>query len=165
MSLTLLHKNVRAAITAHRLSVEGMACDPTLADTAAFCEHYGFKPEKSANTIIITSKKIDPPVYAVCVVLAHMSLDVNKKVCQLLGVKKASFADGDTTVRLCNMEIGGVTAIGLESLPLYIDTAVMRQSSVIMGGGNRSSKCVLDPRELLKLPNAVVVEDLAKPRQ
>jgi hypothetical protein len=30
-----------------------------------------------------------------------------------------------------------------------------------MGGGNRSSKLVLDPRELLKLPGVEVVEGLA----
>jgi hypothetical protein len=34
-----------------------------------------------------------------------------------------------------------------------------------MGGGNRSSKILLDPRELLKLPNVQVIEGLAKPRE
>ncbi len=34
----------------------------------------------------------------------------------------------------------------------------------MMGGGNRSSKLLLNPSELIKLPNVVVVEGLAKPR-
>jgi len=33
-----------------------------------------------------------------------------------------------------------------------------------MGGGNRSSKVLLDPKELTKLPGAEVVDGLALPR-
>ena len=35
---------------------ELFACDPALADTAAFCEAYGFAPEDSANTIVVIGK-------------------------------------------------------------------------------------------------------------
>jgi prolyl-tRNA editing enzyme YbaK/EbsC (Cys-tRNA(Pro) deacylase) len=41
----------------------------------------------------------------------------------------------------------------------------MQQSEVIMGGGNRTSKLRLDPRELAKLPGVEVVEGLANPRE
>jgi hypothetical protein len=34
-----------------------MPCDPALADTAAFCSHYGVPPERTANTIVVASKK------------------------------------------------------------------------------------------------------------
>ena len=34
---------------------EVVDCDPALADTAAFCEHYGYRPEISANAIVIGS--------------------------------------------------------------------------------------------------------------
>ncbi len=40
---------------------EVLACDPDLADTAAFCEHYGYSPAQSANTIVVASRKIEPP--------------------------------------------------------------------------------------------------------
>jgi prolyl-tRNA editing enzyme YbaK/EbsC (Cys-tRNA(Pro) deacylase) len=59
---------------------------------------------------------------------------------------------------------GGVTAFGISDLPIYVDAAVMEQAHVVMGGGNRSSKLLLNPNELTKLPNVVVVEDLAKPK-
>ena len=39
----------------------------------------------------------------------------------------------------------------------------MKQARVVMGGGNRSSKLLLNPNELTKLPNVVVVVGLAKP--
>ena len=41
-------------------------CDPALADTAAFCEAYGFAPDESANTIVVIGKS-DPPRFAACV--------------------------------------------------------------------------------------------------
>jgi len=91
-------------------------------------------------------------------------LDVNKKVSELLAVKRLSFADEETTVDLTGMVIGGVTAFGIGDLPIYVDRAVMEQTRVVMGGGNRSSKLLLNPSELTKLPNVVVVEGLAKPK-
>jgi prolyl-tRNA editing enzyme YbaK/EbsC (Cys-tRNA(Pro) deacylase) len=164
MTDTILDPVVHAALLARGIVHEVLPCDPELADTAVFCEHYGVPVEQAANTILVASKKVDPPRYAVCVVLGTTRLDVNKKVSELLGVKRLSFADGDTTVALTGMMIGGVTAFGIEGLPVYVDSAVLAQPQVVMGGGNRSSKVLLDPRELTKLPTAEVVEGLALPR-
>jgi prolyl-tRNA editing enzyme YbaK/EbsC (Cys-tRNA(Pro) deacylase) len=50
-------------------------------------------------------------------------------------------------------------------VPIYVDSAVMRQPNAVLGGGNRSSKIRLDPTELLKLPNVEVVEGLARPKE
>jgi len=159
-----LDPSVLYALQQHGITYEVLECDPELADTAAFCEHYGFSPEQAANTIIVASKKVEPVRYAVCVVLATTRLDVNKKVSGLLGVKRLSFADAETVKYLTGMMIGGVTAIGISTLSVYVDKAVMEQVQVIMGGGNRSSKLLLDPRELLRVPGVRVVEGLALPR-
>lgn len=155
---------VQRALLSHVVAHEVLPCDPELADTAAFCAHYGFALEQAANTILVASKKITPPKHAVCVVLGTTRLDVNKKVSELLAVKRLSFADAETTVDLTGMMIGGVTAFGIDDLPIYVDAAVMDQALVVMGGGNRSSKLLLNPHELIKLPNVVVVQDLAKPK-
>lgn len=160
-----LHSSVLNTLHKHHIEYEVIECDPNLADTAAFCKAYGFRPEQSANTILVASRKVDPVKYAVCVVLANTRLDVNKKVCELLGIRKASFADAEHTVELTGMMIGGVTAIGIENLPIYVDMAVMQQEKVIMGGGNRSSKLILDAVELKKLANLEIVENLAKPKE
>jgi prolyl-tRNA editing enzyme YbaK/EbsC (Cys-tRNA(Pro) deacylase) len=141
-----------------------LACDPELADTAVFCEHYNLPIDQAANTIIVMSRKVEPVKYAVCVVLGTHRLDVNKKVCQLMGVKKTSFADAETTIKLSGMLIGGVTVFGI-NMPIYIDAAVMERPEVVLGGGNRSSKLLLMPNELKKLPNAQVVEGLAAPKK
>ena len=158
--------DTRVAQAVHRLDVthEVLPCDADLADTAAFCAHYGFALEQAANTILVASRKVEPPRHAACVVLGTTRLDVNKKVSELLGVKRLSFADEATTKRVTGMMIGGVTAFGLDGLPVFVDAAVMDQDRVVMGGGNRTSKLLLDPGELTKLADMVVVEGLARPR-
>ncbi len=142
-----------------------LECLPELADTAAFCEYYHVALDQSANTILVASRKVEPTRYAICVVLATTRLDVNQKVCELLDVRKASFANAETTMQRTSMLIGGVTAIGVSDMPIYLDSAVMQPEQVVMGGGNRSSKILLDPQELLKLPNIEVIEGLARPKE
>ena len=89
---------VERATLSNDVAYEVLSCDPDKADTAAFCAHYGFSIEQAANTIIVASKKVAPPKYAACVVLGTTRLDVNKKVSELLAVKRLSFADEQTTM-------------------------------------------------------------------
>ncbi|MFM2106755.1 MAG: hypothetical protein RL338_1787 [Chloroflexota bacterium] len=159
-----------AARTALEAALAGLGehelfpCDPALADTAAFCEAYGFSPEDSANTIVVVGKAA-PPRYAACVLLATTRLDVNRVVADRLGTRKASFASGDETRTLTGHELGGVTAFGLPpDLPLWVDAAVMRRERIVLGGGSRSWKVLAPPSILLRLPNVTVVEGLAAPR-
>ncbi len=157
----LLHPSVNSALKQLEIEYRVVACDPKLADTADFCEHYGFTAEQSANTLLVGSTKGEP-VFAACVVLANCRLDVNKTVRKKLGVRRLSFASPEDTRRLTGMELGGVTPVALpENLPLLIDSRVMQCNEIILGGGNRESKLLLPPGGLLKMSNAEVVEDLA----
>ncbi|MEX1171023.1 MAG: YbaK/EbsC family protein [Chloroflexota bacterium] len=150
-----------AALVPLAIPYELFPCDPALADTAAFCAAYGFAPEDSANTILVIGKS-DPPRYAACVVLAPNRLDVNRAVRDRLGTRKASFAPAESTRDITGMEIGGVTVFGLPpDLPVWVDGRVMERSRVVVGGGSRSWKVILEPRHLLAIPGAEVVEDLA----
>ena len=154
---------LEAALAGHG-EYELFACDPALADTAAFCAAYGFDPADSANTIVVIGKS-DPPVYAACVVLATHRLDVNRVVKERLGTRKASFASPDETRELTGMAIGGVTAFGLPAgLPLWVDAAVMDRERIVLGGGSRSWKVIATPDILRTLPNVEVVDGLAAPR-
>lgn len=135
--------------------------DPELADTAAFCGHYGYALEESANCIVVASRD-DDPTYAACLNLAHTKLDVNKRVRKLLGVRKLSFASPDQTVELTGMMIGGVTPFGLpDDLPLYVDARIRDLDRIIVGGGSRRLKLSVDPAVLDRLPAAEWIEDLA----
>ena len=142
---------------------EIVPCDPDLADTAAFCEAYGYAPEDSANAIVVMGKS-DPPTYAMCLVLADHRLDVNKVVRKRLGTRKASFASAEATVALTGMQVGGVTPFGTATeLPLWIDARVLDRDRVIVGGGSRDRKLLVPPETLLARPGAEVVEGLATP--
>jgi len=157
-----LEARIRAALEAVTDSFEILPCDPALADTAAFCAHYGVDPAHSANTIVVASKK-EPKVYAACLVLATTRLDVNHAVRALLGGAKLSFASGEETVALTGMMMGGVTVFGLPpGLPLFIDSAVMAAPTVVVGGGSRSMKVRLQPDVLRRIPGAQVIEGLAR---
>jgi prolyl-tRNA editing enzyme YbaK/EbsC (Cys-tRNA(Pro) deacylase) len=155
-------QRVVAVATSTGLPFEVIDCDPALADTAAFCEAYGFSPDESANCVVVVGKS-DPAVHAACVLLATTRLDVNGVVRRRLGSRKASFAPADDVRAMTGMEIGGVTPVGLPgSLPLWIDARVLACERIIVGGGGRSAKLLVPP-ELLVALGGVVVEDLAKP--
>ena len=137
-------------------------CDPNLADTAQFCEAYGYSLEDSANTIVVVGKS-EPRIYAACVVLATTRLDVNGTVRKRFGTRKASFAPGEETASKTGMSIGGVTPFGLPAdLPLWVDAAVMDRDRIILGGGGRDRKVLAPPAILTALPNVEVVSNLAK---
>ena len=156
-----LERRVRAALDGLSADYEMIECDPDLADTAAFCAAYGVDPQDSANCILVAGKG-EPRRHCACVVLATTRLDVNRAVTRLLGVRKASFASAEETRELTGMLIGGVTPFGLpEGMRLYIDALVMTRAEVVVGGGTRSAKLRLAPRDLLRIPGAEVVEDLA----
>ena len=133
-----IEQRIQDQFDAAGVAFEWMPCDPELADTAAFCEHYGTSLDDSANAIVVVRKR--------------------------LGARKASFASADETRELTGMEIGGVTPIGLpDGLEVWIDAAVTERDRVVIGGGVRSSKVWVAPADLARLPNVEVVEDLAKP--
>jgi prolyl-tRNA editing enzyme YbaK/EbsC (Cys-tRNA(Pro) deacylase) len=157
----LLHARTREVLDGLGLDYEVMACDPALADTAAFVKAYGVPPERSANTIVVASKGAQPS-YVACVLLATTSLDVNTVVRREMGVRKASFAGADPVRELTGMEIGGVTPFGLPGdLPVLVDARVLEPDWIILGGGNRSSKLRVAPPVLTAHPSVRVIENLA----
>ncbi len=153
---------VLESMTARGISFEEMPCDPDLADTAAFCAAYGVPVERSANTILVASRRPQGQIVA-CLVLAHTRLDVNGLVRRRMGVKKASFADAETTRDVTGMEIGGVTIFGLPSeIPVWVDSRVLDNDWVVIGAGTRTAKIRLDPGQLEGSRGFEIVEGLGR---
>ncbi len=139
---------------------EVVEIDPDFADTINFCEKYGFPIETSGNTIIVASKR-GTKKHSASVVRADKRLDVNHKVCELMGIKRASFAKAEETSELTGMMIGGVTCLALPpDMSIYIDASLLKQPYVILGGGSRSTKIKADPKVLEMIPNAQIINDL-----
>lgn len=145
----------------YNIAHEIIEIDPDFADTAAFCEKYNYPVENSGNTIIVASKK-EPKSFVACLVLASYKLDVNKTVRKLMDVSKISFASAEDTKNLTGMMIGGVTIFGLPlNLPIYLDDKIFQLDYVIVGSGNRSTKIKINPEELRKIPNTIVISNLS----
>tara|TARA_Y100001934_G_C12219503_1_gene710076 strand:- start:597 stop:1091 length:495 start_codon:yes stop_codon:yes gene_type:complete len=158
-------RRVREALDALGHPFELIECDPTLADTEVFCEHYGVNPEDSANTILVASKSGPEQRFAACVLLSTTKLDVNKVVRKRLGVRRISFASAEQTQAMTGMIIGGVTPIGLpSSLPIWVDERVMQREAIVLGGGDRHTKLKLAPSLFGQLDQAEVVDGLALER-
>jgi prolyl-tRNA editing enzyme YbaK/EbsC (Cys-tRNA(Pro) deacylase) len=163
--VTVAEPDPRVVATLDRLGTpyEVLACDPELADTTAFCAAYDVPLERSANTIVVASRRPEGHQVA-CVLLATTRLDVNGLIRRRMDVKKASFARAEETAALTGMMIGGVTPFALpEDLPVWVDGAVMDLDWVILGAGSRSAKIKVDPKALLFLPAVEVVPGLAMP--
>ncbi|MYK62263.1 MAG: hypothetical protein F4034_09920 [Chloroflexi bacterium] len=141
-------------------SYEVVQIDPDFADTINFCEKYGFPIETSGNTIVVASKR-GAKKHSASVVRADKRLDVNHKVCELMGIKRASFATAEETSEVTGMMLGGVACLALPpDSPIYIDCSVLEQPYVILGGGSRSTKIKADPKVLQMIPNAEIIDDL-----
>jgi len=152
-------QEVIAAVSALGVPYELITIDPAYADTAAFCQRYGYPPERSCNTIVVASKK-EPKKFAACVVVATTQLDVNRRVRKLLEVPKASFATSEEMMALTGMQVGGVTPFALPAgLPLYVDERIMQLEWIILGGGGRDLKIKIAP-EVFRILGATVIAEL-----
>jgi prolyl-tRNA editing enzyme YbaK/EbsC (Cys-tRNA(Pro) deacylase) len=135
--------------------------DPALADTVAFCERYGVRPEESANCVVVTGKRDGQTRFAGCVVLATTRADVNGVARRQLDVRKASFAAVEVAVAETAMEYGGITPVGLPGeWPVFVDAEVAATDRVVIGSGVRRSKLILPGAALGRLPGAVVLGGL-----
>jgi prolyl-tRNA editing enzyme YbaK/EbsC (Cys-tRNA(Pro) deacylase) len=161
MDASDIEARVRTVLEASGHPYEVIDCDPDFADTTEFCEVYGYPLDRSANTIVVASKR--PPGHvAACVVLATTRLDVNRRVRDVLDVRKVSFASADVTRDLTGMLIGGVTPFALPaSIPVLIDERVLVPDWVIVGSGSRTSKLKVHPSVLASLPGGRVINGLA----
>ncbi|HWD01143.1 MAG TPA: YbaK/EbsC family protein [Amycolatopsis sp.] len=137
--------------------------DPELADTAAFCEAYGSPLDASANCVVVAGKRAGEVRFAAAMVLATTRADVNGVIKRRLDVRKASFAPMDEAVSITGMEYGGITPVGLPAdWPILIDSRVAAAPELVIGSGIRGSKLLVSGSALQSLPNAEVIEDLAR---
>ncbi|HUP72354.1 MAG TPA: YbaK/EbsC family protein [Acidimicrobiales bacterium] len=159
-----LERRVRDSLDGLSADYEMVECDPSLADTAAFCAHYGYALDESANCIVVVGKGAQR-CYAACLALADTRLDVNGLIRKRLGVKKTSFASAEETVdATAGMRIGGVTPFGLPpDLPIWIDSRVVDRARVIVGGGSRRCKVYVATEAFSTLPHVEIITDLARP--
>ena len=52
-----IESKIKSFLLELSVAYEWLEVDPAFADTAQFCERYGFSLEESANTIVVVSKR------------------------------------------------------------------------------------------------------------
>lgn len=143
--------------------VEAVEIDPAISDTAALTEATGLDPADSANCVVVAGKREGVERVAALLVLATTRADINNVVRRHLDVRKISFMPMDAAVDRTGMEYGGITPIGLPmDWPVLVDSAVLQRDSIIIGSGVRAGKLRLPGARAAELPNATVIEDLAR---
>ena len=154
-----LHPATAAALDGAVTPFEVVDCDPHLADTAAFCEAYGYDPADSAN-VDRGRGQVEPAGPCVLRGPGDASARRERHGQAPAPHRKASFAPFEAGESLTGMTSGGITPIGLSSMPVWVDAAVMDRSRVVVGGGTRDTKVVTPPALLVEL-GAEVVDGLA----
>lgn len=159
----LLAEPVARALVEHAPGALVAPIDPQFADTEQLCAEYGVPMTASANAVVVRGTRAGVEKHAVCMTLAHRRIDVNGLVRRRLDARKASFAPMDYAVQATGMEYGGITPVGVpDDWPIWVDAAVADADWLCIGSGIRGSKLFLTSAELLGLPNAERIENLAR---
>lgn len=133
--------------------------DPHLADTVAFCAAHDVDPSAGANCVVVEGRRGEVATTAAVLVLASDRADINGVVRRHLGARKISFADQETTERESAMVRGGITPIGLPpQWRLLIDERVLARGRVLVGGGVRGAKIIVEAAELAAQPGAESID-------
>ena len=159
----LLPAAVIDAVRAYAPSTQVFEVDPAHADTETLCQVYDLPMDVMANAVLVLGRRGGDDRYACCMTLAHRRVDVNNVARRKLDVRKASFAPMEFAVEASGMEYGGITPVGLPvDWPVWVDGAVADTELVCIGAGIRGAKLLLAGADLLKLPTAERVDDLAR---
>lgn len=82
-----------------------------------------------------------------------------KAAAAALGVAKATMADPVAAQRSTGYVVGGISPLGQrKALPTVVDSSALRWDRVLCSAGKRGLDVALDPRDLVRLTNAVTAE-------
>lgn len=137
--------------------------NPKYADGEALSKNYGIPYEMELNCLVVKGSRGEENHYAAILVPYGKRANMNAKVRNPMNVKKVSFADLNYVVETTGMEFGSITPIGLpEDWMILVDSSVLEQEQVIVGGGFVQSKLILPSKLFSSFPNCQIVEGLAK---
>ena len=137
------------------------AIDPAYMNGTQLCEQYDCGKHVGANCIVVRGKTNGVYTHAALLVPVGSRTDL-KHVALMLDVKKVSFAPLEEVTETTGMEYGSITPVGLPlSYRILIDSSLMEQESLLVGGGKKVSKLLVPATFLQQLPNVEIVNNLA----
>lgn len=133
----------------------------TTSEEAAKVRH-GYSLSQGAKAIIVKFEKAqgaDGKQFAMLVLPGDAKID-NRKVKQLLGLGKFSFANPEELTRVTRgVERGGVPPWGnLFALDVYADTSLSQHEKIIFNAGDRRFSIAMNYRDYVTLVQPTVVD-------
>ena len=113
----------------------------------------GVDPATMFKTLIATAD--DRLVAALVPVDRELDL---KRLASAAGAHRAVLADPAAAERATGYVIGGISPLGgRRRLPTFIDASALDQATVLVSAGRRGLQLALDPADLVRLAEAIVV--------
>jgi Cys-tRNA(Pro)/Cys-tRNA(Cys) deacylase len=120
----------------------------------ALADANGVQPDQIFKTLVIAI----PAGLAVAVIPVPAKLSL-KAAAAALGVAKATMAERAAAERSTGYVIGGISPLGQRKrLPTVVDASALEWDTVLCSAGKRGSDIALDPRDLVRLTNAVTAD-------
>ena len=137
--------------------------DPRYAGGKELCEKYQIDITKGANCLIVNGIRGKNKTYAACIVPVGYRYDMSGEVRKRMGARQVSVAPLEDVLSTTQMEYGSITPIGLPSdWLMFIDPKVLLHEYIVVGGGLVKSKLLIPSQALLDIPNALILDGLAK---
>lgn len=137
--------------------------DPEYMDGIKLCDHYNIDKKTGANCLICECKRGENKSYVALLVPTGYRYNMSSTVRKYTNSRMVSVAPLEYVLELTKMEYGSINPIGLPAeWKIFIDPKVLEVERIICGSGLQKSKLSLPSKYLLKLPNAELLDDLAR---
>lgn len=137
--------------------------NPEYADGYTLCEKYDVSPTIGINCLIVEAKRGDTIKHAALLVPIGHRYNMSNIVRKELDARSVSVANLEYVLEKTKMEYGSINPIGIpRDWYIFIDPIVLGNINIIIGGGLKKSKILIPSSLLLKLPNAKILDNLAK---
>ncbi len=137
--------------------------DSEYMDGIKLCEHYNIDVKTGANCLICECKRGENKSYVALLVPTGYKYNMSSTVKKYTNSRMVSVAPLEYVLEQTQMEYGSINPIGLpQEWKIFIDPKVMETERIICGSGLQKSKFSLPSKYLLKLPNAELLDNLAK---
>ncbi|MBX6317204.1 Cys-tRNA(Pro) deacylase [Pigmentiphaga sp.] len=122
--------------------------------TAESARQLGVDEHAVIKTLIMEDEDAKP-----LVILMHGDREVStKNLARQIGVKKVAPCKPEVAQRHSGYLVGGTSPFGTrKSMPVYVEATVLELPRILINGGRRGYLVGIDPRELVRLLDAVPV--------
>lgn len=137
--------------------------DTTYIDGISLCNHYHVPYECGANCLVVECKRGTDKKYVALVVPVGYKYNMSSTVRKYTNARMVSVAPLDYVLEKTKMEQGSINPFGVPlEWEIFVDPKVLDNEKIVCGSGLRKSKLLLPSKYLLKLPNVVILDNLAK---